>query len=516
MKKTLNINLGGIIFHIDEDAFDKLKHYLSNVKTYYKNEEGCEEIVSDIEARIAEIIQERKIRIIGLAAVDAVIKIMGEPEKHEQEEAASQSNNETKSPKTKKRIYRNKEHAIVGGVCSGISSYFSVDPIVIRLLAVVSLLTGGGLLFYLILWSIIPAATTTAQKLQMNGETVNASNIKKTIQKEFENLKESVDNLNKENHYIKLKNGFQKLISLGLNLIEYFFKFIGKFIGIIFLIIGISMCFFISTSLFGSGSSLININGYDVSGLNLQQFFPMIFNGSQLSSLTIIGLILFLGIPVVQLIWIAIRILFSMPKRTGTTKIVLIGFWLLGIVSLVHVASKTISNFTHNSHVSSKQVLEVKNDTVNLEMLDNLFFDTEQFTTHYFFDEELEAMLSTDVSIGIEKSETDLYELEVIKRANGASKKQAKVIANKIEYDFVLSENTVKFSQYLALKAEQGFRFQEIELVLYIPEGKTIYLDNSLKNVVYTLENIAAFYDRKMVNHYWEMTNGKLKCKDCT
>ena len=148
MKKTLNINLGGIIFHIDEDAFEKLKHYLSNVKTYYKNEEGCEEIVSDIEARIAEIIQERKIRIIGLAAVDAVIKIMGEPEKHEQEEAASQSNNETKSPKTKKRIYRNKEHAILGGVCSGISSYFSVDPIVIRLLAVVSLLTGGGFFFY--------------------------------------------------------------------------------------------------------------------------------------------------------------------------------------------------------------------------------------------------------------------------------------------------------------------------------------------------------------------------------
>ena len=59
MKKTLNINLGGIIFHIDEDAFEKLKHYLSNVKTYYKNEEGCEEIVTDIDARIAEIYQER-------------------------------------------------------------------------------------------------------------------------------------------------------------------------------------------------------------------------------------------------------------------------------------------------------------------------------------------------------------------------------------------------------------------------------------------------------------------------
>lgn len=514
MKKTLNINLGGIIFHIDEDAFEKLRHYLSNVKTYYKNEEGCEEIVSDIEARIAEIIQERKIRIISLAAVDAVIKIMGEPEKHEQQEAASQSNNETKKPKTKRRIYRNKEDAIIGGVCSGISSYFTVDPIVIRLLAIISLLTGGGLLFYLILWSIIPAATTTAQKLQMNGEAVNASNIKKTIQKEFENLKESVDNLDKENHYKKIKNGLQKIISLGLNLIEYFFKFIGKFIGIILLIIGVSMCFFISTSLFGTSYGLVNINGYDVSHFNLHQFLPMIFNGSQLSSITIIGLILFLGMPVVQLIWIAIRILFSMPKRTGTTKYVLIGFWLLGIVSLVHVASKTVSNFTHNSHVSSKQVLEVKNDTLHLEMLDNLFFDTDHFTTHYYFDEELEAMLSTDVSIGIEKSQTDLFELEVIKRANGTSKNQAKFIANKIEYDFVLSENTLKLSQYLALRAQQGFRFQEIEIVLYIPEGKTIFLDNSLKNVVYAPENTAAFHDRKMVNHYWEMTNDKLKCKD--
>jgi uncharacterized SAM-dependent methyltransferase len=148
-------------------------------------------------------------------------------------------------------------------------------------------------------------------------------------------------------------------------------------------------------------------------------------------------------------------------------------------------------------------------------MLDNLFFDTDRFITHYYFDEELEVMLSTHVSIGIEKSQTDLFELEVIKRANGSSKKQAKVTANKIEYDFVLLENTLKLSQYLALKAQQGFRFQEIELVLYIPEGKTIYLDNSLKNVVYALQNTAAFQDHKMVNHYWEMTNDKLKCKDC-
>ncbi|MFQ3269424.1 MAG: hypothetical protein ACI9B2_001233, partial [Flavobacteriales bacterium] len=145
MKKTVNINLGGIIFHIDEDAFEQLNAYLSRIKSHYQEEEGCEEIVSDIESRIAELLQERNIDIISTAQVDTIVEIMGNPENYEEVEEPLKSENENSNKKTKKRIYRDKDNEVIGGVCSGIAAYFDVDPVIIRLLALVGMFAGGGI-----------------------------------------------------------------------------------------------------------------------------------------------------------------------------------------------------------------------------------------------------------------------------------------------------------------------------------------------------------------------------------
>ena len=80
MKKTNTINLGGIIFHIEEDAFTQLQNYLNAIRSYFSTSEGQEEIVADIESRIAEIFQEKKFSIITTIQVDEVIAIMGRPE----------------------------------------------------------------------------------------------------------------------------------------------------------------------------------------------------------------------------------------------------------------------------------------------------------------------------------------------------------------------------------------------------------------------------------------------------
>ena len=113
MKKTVNINLGGIIFHIDEDAFEKLNSYLSSIKDHYNNEEGCEEITSDIEARIAELFQEKNIQIISTSDVETIIATMGEPESHEDSEEKKIVTESTESRKKKKRIYRDTENDII-------------------------------------------------------------------------------------------------------------------------------------------------------------------------------------------------------------------------------------------------------------------------------------------------------------------------------------------------------------------------------------------------------------------
>lgn len=516
MKKTVNINLGGIIFHIDEDAFEKLKAYLTSIKTHYKNEEGCDEIAADIEARIAEILQERKTHIISHNDVDSIIAIMGDPKSYE-ENIEQESNDQyfDTSIKSKKRIYRDKDKEIIGGVCSGIASYFNLDPVIIRLLFVVGLFMGGGILVYLILWAIIPEAKTTVEKLQMKGETVNAENIKKTIQQEFENLKSTIEKSDTSNHKNKEKPMLHNIVTFVLSLITYLFKFIGKFLGVILLLMGVILSFMIAANLFGTGDSTIHINGNNIHAFNIGNYFPLILDSSSLKGITALGIFLFIGIPVFNIIWLSIRILFSIPKQSTSTRYIMAGSWIVGIACLIYVGTQARNNFQNESYSEEIVELDVYSDTLNLELRDNEYFNTEQENISFYFDEELKTLLSTNVELDIKPAKGEDFELKIKKVSNGKSQKQAKINASKINYEFVVEENQLYFDNYMSLEEQQKFRSQFMELTLYVPEGKTIYLDQNLKYFIFNIDNVTNTYDKYMVNHYWKMERNGLNCTDC-
>ncbi len=515
MKKTVNINLGGIIFHIDEDAFEKLNSYLNSIKDHYKSEEGCEEITQDIEARIAELFQEKNIQIISTSDVETIIITMGKPENHEnpEEEQINAIPNET--IKKKKRIYRDTENDIIGGVCSGIGAYFNIDPVIIRLLFVIALFMGGGVLIYLILWAIIPEAKTTAEKLQMKGEDVNAENIKKTIQKEFEALKSTIEKVDTENQKNKVKKMFQSIATFFFSIFAYFLKFITKFIGTILLIIGVLLSFMIVSNLFGTGESIIHINGNNIHPFNLSQYFPLIVEHPNLQGITILGVLLFIGVPIVQIIWLAVRILFSIPKQSHTTRGIMAGCWLMGIACIIYVSTKASDNFQHETYNTQIIELDVYSDTLNLELADNEYFNTHQKNASFYFDEELESLLSTDLELNIKRAKGNDFELKIKKVSKGKSQKQAKINASKINYDYALEDNMLYFDNFLSGEPKQGYRFQSAELILYIPEGKSVYLDSSLKHFIYNVDNTSYTHDKHMVNHHWKMEINGLNCTDC-
>ncbi len=192
MKKTMTINLGGMVYHIDEDAYDKLKIYLDKVKNELRSVDGGEEIYQDIETRIAELFSERlgnNKQVITLKEVEDVIRIMGNPEdisgKTTDKDYKSKSRNY-------KRMYRDTDNRIIGGVCSGLAAYWRIDPTIVRLIFIILAIFGmAGVLIYLILWIVLPEANTVAQKLEMRGEAVNLSNIGDFFRQEFENVKRS-------------------------------------------------------------------------------------------------------------------------------------------------------------------------------------------------------------------------------------------------------------------------------------------------------------------------------------
>jgi phage shock protein PspC (stress-responsive transcriptional regulator) len=214
MNKTFTINISGIIFNIEEDAFEKLNNYIGLLEHIFECQAGGQEILQDIESRIAELLQEKITEgqeAVTSIWVDEVIQRMGTPEEmtdQEQMDNSSGSRTEIKQEKIKKRMYRDGEGRVLGGVCSGMGAYFNLDPVFIRILFVILAFLGVGIsiLIYLILWIVVPEAKTTAQRLEMRGEEATISNIRKAIQEEVTEVKESFSKMNKSEAVQEGKN----------------------------------------------------------------------------------------------------------------------------------------------------------------------------------------------------------------------------------------------------------------------------------------------------------------------
>lgn len=196
MKKTQTVNIGGFVFHVDEDAYKRLSKYLKEIEDYFSREPESEEIMADIEMRVAELLKERmgnSREVVRLVDVEYIESVMGNPSQFANEEEAQGNEQASSAGSRYRRMYRDPDNRVLGGVCSGLGAYWGIDPVIPRVIFVIVFLTAGiGLLVYLILWIVMPEAKTTAQKLEMKGEPVNFSNIGKTVKDEFEKVKKNV------------------------------------------------------------------------------------------------------------------------------------------------------------------------------------------------------------------------------------------------------------------------------------------------------------------------------------
>ena len=226
MKKTLSINLSGLVFTIDEDAYNKLQTYLHKLSEHFKDESD-REIISDVETRIAEIFTERLNKnrtVVTLEDVDYVISTLGNPNQFDDEndiednsENESKSNN-SKNKKRHRKFYRDVDNQIFGGVAAGLASYTGIDVSFIRIIFILLTIFSFSwmIVIYVILWIICPAAKTTSQKLEMQG-----------IEPSIENIKEYINKMD-------IKNNVSSIGSAFGNFLKIFFKILAIIIGVIF------------------------------------------------------------------------------------------------------------------------------------------------------------------------------------------------------------------------------------------------------------------------------------------
>lgn len=173
MKKVININFQGRILPIEEMAYENLKQYIESLRTYFDLEEGKDEIINDIECRVAELCEDRLKKgavCISEEDIDLIITSIGRPADFEAQDGfeastnanagsnQGQSDTQTAGGQTyQKRLYRDEQNKVLGGVCSGIANYFNIDPLVVRILWI--LLPGANVLAYLILWIAVPSTS---------------------------------------------------------------------------------------------------------------------------------------------------------------------------------------------------------------------------------------------------------------------------------------------------------------------------------------------------------------------
>ena len=230
MNKTVNINIGGLFFHIDEDAYQKLSRYFDAIKRSLSNSSGKDEIMKDIEMRVAELFTERQKsdkHVINNKDVDEVVTVMGQPEDYRIDDETEESKTFNYNSTGKRKLYRDKDRGLIGGVCTGLGHYFGIESVWIKLFFLVLFFGfGTGLIAYLVLWIAMPKAVTTSEKLEMTGAPVTISNIEKKVREEFENVSDKIKNVNYDELGNKVKSGAE---SVGSRLGDVFTSIFGAF-----------------------------------------------------------------------------------------------------------------------------------------------------------------------------------------------------------------------------------------------------------------------------------------------
>ena len=496
MKKTFNINISGIIFHIDEDAYEKLNLYLKRLKQHFAKTDGGEDIINDIESRIAELLQEKisdKKQVITLKDIDEVISVMGEPFEFTEDEETQSKTHQTYRPAYGKRLFRNTEERIIGGVCSGIASYFNIDPLWIRLAFVVAAFSGFGFLLYLILWIAVPEARTTRERLEMRGEEINISNIEKSIREEFDHLKTKINDLtNQAKQTYKKKSGdhrnfFEDILNAFVNFFKIILKAIVVLIGIILVIIGFSLIITFIATFFGWGGFII-FGHHDLLAFDFPFFFDLMLPGDN-PGLFKSSIMIVLGLPLLMLLYGGIRLIFGI-KKTRFIGMTAFNIWLIGLIILVYFGFATYKSYRTDTTVKKDiEITQPVSDIVYLSIYNDVYFDTFDYDESFEIDNwnmiiTNEGNYYLTPTLKIEKSDSEKFELIEYSYARGNSRLDAKDRAENTEYEIVQTDSSFVFDPYFEIDDDVKWRGQELNLILKVPVGKKIHFSDDFNTII--------------------------------
>jgi phage shock protein PspC (stress-responsive transcriptional regulator) len=526
MNKTININLANMFFHIDEDAYNSLQRYLNAIKRSFTDSQGRDEIISDIEARVAELFSDRiknERQVIGMKEVEDVIEIMGQPEDYLVDDEIFEDHPKSggyRHTSSHRKLYRDYDQKFLGGVCAGFAQYFGIDALWVRIVALIFLfaLVGTPILVYIILWFIIPKATTTSEKLAMAGKQANITNIEKKIKEGFDDVQERLADVNFDEVGQKAKNGATSFFDSIGDIIVAILKVFAKLFGVIFIITA-------GAVLIGIIFAAISISFFDFNMIVGNDWFYYQDLGmiDQIPR-WVFGLLLLLifGIPAFVLFILGIRILVKNSKSIGTpAKIILFIVWIGACITATVMTSNALMHRHIEASVNTRAELPIRaNDTLNIKMVGNDYYDVRLYRDFNDYEKVYNqnddvVLYSSAIRLIVKQSESDNARIKVNKTASGVSHQIAKERARNIGYEYDFEDNTLKLNGYFLFDPNTKHNRQKVEITLYLPKGTILYADKNTRSYHRNDSYLGDILDIGQEKQYLKVIDNDLICLDC-
>ncbi len=511
MDKTISISLGGFSFIVDDRAFFKLKNYLDDIRRSLHGMEGTEDIISDVEVRIAELFKEKLgVReVVNEQDVEHIVNVMGRPEQFVDEENEETTNTYSSTSgtsyrqtasgeKIKRKLYRDPNDKIIAGVLSGLAHYLGVETWVTRVLFIVLLfsdffisLTSLTVISYIVLWIILPKAETATQKYEMYGQAGDFETIKKNANQAASEMK-----------------GVARDASGALGKL---FHVLGK---IILVLIGISLIC-TGIGLIIGAISLVIATFSEVP----MQFFGYILDDQWQDVTSKVLFVILFAIPAILLIMLGSKLISSRVKINRMFIWSSMGVWLLAIIGSGILGMNIAKNFFHEIEYTDQKSYSIQSDTIAISF--NEFKNGGKYKYKWLNDgnnsfAEIDGNLhlKMDKDIQIKKSDDQNIKVEVLYKSKGRNMDNARENAENIQYDYKVKANgEIELDSYIILPKGSKFRDQEVEIILYVPTSKTVKALNVEDIILYNDKNE---YDYEYgENKFFKFTDGKFQCTNC-
>lgn len=527
MNKTVNINISGFVFHIEEDAYDTLKRYMHEIKVYFSRSAEDTEVLTDIENRIAEMFSETLAgsgrEVIVIADVEAMIAQIGQVSDFD--EASGEELPPPAGEQTAKRLFRDPDDKKLGGVCAGISHYFNWDPVWLRIItALLTIFTSGIVaLVYIILWMVMPQAKTLAEKMAMKGERFHLSNFRKSFDEEMSGVKATFDHLKNEVRNPDNSTSFKRFMNELIDLVAGLIRGLGK---ILLPVIAALLIAFGSIWLI---SAVVGIVGYTSFGdAAMMMSFPFNVLEPQHKTGLAISAAAVIAIPAIAIVLLGARMLLKTRTMNTSIGLGMLAVWLIALGFTVYYSASTMSGFRQGASLRQVSPLLVnERSTWYLELDDyaGSYNGTgpqgnmearptgKNLSTWRDYDENFDDWDELDeelyeVELKVEQSNTGSAALVQVYNSRGKDFDNAIDNARNIVYGFAQRDSILRFGQRFSLRDNALWRAQKVDLTLQLPAGSELIIDPKLRRILDNHELHA--YDFGRVDR-WVMTGEGLK-----